>query len=191
MASAQVFNGKVIAITGAASGIGLATARYLAQRGASLSLTDIQHKTLEDAAESIRKAFQVNVLTTVGDISKNEDVEKWISSTILEFGRLDGAANVAGVFVESTANGGITRMMDDVWNFVLGVNLTGMMYCLRAEFKVISPGGSIVNASSVAGLLGSAQFPAYSTSKHGVIGLSKCAAREVGGKEVRVNAIVP
>ncbi|KAH8701512.1 3-oxoacyl-reductase [Talaromyces proteolyticus] len=191
MASTQGFHGKIIAVSGAASGIGLATAHYLAQRGSSLSLLDIQQKALEDAAELIRKSTNTRVLTTTGDISKNEHVERWIMSTISEFGRLDGAANVAGIFVESTDRGGIANMTDEVWNTVLGVNLTGMMFCLRAQLKVISNGGSIVNTSSVAGLLGSSQFPAYSTSKHGVIGLSKCAAREGGSREVRVNAIVP
>lgn len=152
---------------------------------------DINAKAVEDAAESVRKNTNTKVVTTTGDVSEDADVERWITSTVSKLGRLDGAANVAGIFVESTARGGIASMEDKIWNSVIGVNLTGMMYCLRAQLKVISHGGSIVNASSVAGLLGSSQFPAYSTSKHGVIGLSKCAAREAGDREVRVNAIVP
>lgn len=191
MTSLQGLSGKVIAVSGAGSGIGLATAHYLARRGCLLSLMDINAKAVEDAAESVRKNTNTKVVTTTGDVSEDADVERWITSTVSKLGRLDGAANVAGIFVESTARGGIASMEDKIWNSVIGVNLTGMMYCLRAQLKVISHGGSIVNASSVAGLLGSSQFPAYSTSKHGVIGLSKCAAREAGDREVRVNAIVP
>ncbi|EXJ89878.1 hypothetical protein A1O3_02945 [Capronia epimyces CBS 606.96] len=189
--SYQPLKDKVIAVTGAASGIGLATAYYLGDRGASLSLADVSEKALNEEAEKIRQKTGVKVLATVTDVSKAEDVDKWIDSTVATFGKLDGAANLAGIFIESTDNGGIAKLDENLWNLVLGVNLTGMMHCLRAQLKVISQGGSIVNASSVAGLLGSAQFPAYSTSKHGVIGLSKCAAREAGEREVRVNAIVP
>ncbi|EXJ67386.1 uncharacterized protein A1O5_09399 [Cladophialophora psammophila CBS 110553] len=191
MANSKPFKGKVITVTGAASGIGLATARYLAHRGASLSLADVQGKLLDEAADTIRKESGAKILATVVDVSKDTDVDQWISSTISTFGALDGAANLAGVYVEGSDRPGIANLDNSTWDFVLTINLTGMMYCLRAQLKVISNGGSIVNASSVAGLLGSAQFPAYSASKHGVIGLSKCAAREAGGREVRVNAIVP
>jgi len=191
MASAESFKGKVIAITGAASGMGLATAYYLAKCGASLSLADVQQKELDEVQASIRESYNVEVLATVTDVTKSEDVDRWIASTISKFDKLDGAANLAGVFIESTKDGGIAKMEDRVWNFVLGVNLTGLMYCLRAQLKVISDVGSIVNASSVAGLFGSSQFPAYSTSKHGVIGLTKSAAREAGFRQIRVNAVLP
>jgi len=191
MTSTQPLDGKVIALTGAASGIGLATAHYLAQRGASLSLADIQQKGLDELQKSLRELYNAQVLITKTDVSKGEDVDKWIKSTISTFGRLDGAAKLAGVFIESTENGGLAQIDDDTWNLVIAVNLTGMMNCLRAQLQVISEGGSIVTASSVAGILGSSQFPAYSASKHGVIGLSKSAAREAGARQVRVNVVVP
>ncbi|KAK5193084.1 hypothetical protein LTR99_001740 [Exophiala xenobiotica] len=191
MSTMQPLTDKVFGVTGAASGIGLATAHYLGRQGASLSLADISETGLNNAAESIRRATRTEVLVCVTDVSKPEQVDEWISSTVSKFGRLDGAANLAGVFREFGDSGGIASMDDRLWDSILGINLTGLMYCLRAQLKVMSPGGSIVNASSVAGLLGSAQFPAYSTSKHGVIGLSKCAAREAGSREIRVNAIVP
>jgi NAD(P)-dependent dehydrogenase (short-subunit alcohol dehydrogenase family) len=190
MPSAQVLKGKVIAITGAASGIGLATAHYLAQRGANLSLADIAQQNLDKATESITKESpDVKVIATVVDVSKTKDVEAWIQKTVSELGKLDGAANLAAIFAEEAK--GIMEMADNIWDSMIGVNLTGLMYCLRAQLKVIANGGSIVNATSVAGMIGSAQFPAYSTSKHGVIGLTKCAAREVGSRHVRVNVICP
>jgi NAD(P)-dependent dehydrogenase (short-subunit alcohol dehydrogenase family) len=129
------------------------------------------------------------VLARLVDVRSNSEVEEWTAQTVEEFGKLDGAANLAGVFIEPTT--GIKGIDDNIWESVLAINLTGLMYCLRAQLKVISRGGSIVTTSSVAGLVGSSQYPAYTSSKHGVIGLTKCAAREMGDAEVRVNCICP
>lgn len=191
MTNIHPFSGKVIAITGAASGIGLATAHYLAQRGASLSLADNQEKALLEAESAIKEELipTAKVISKCVDVRRNSDVEEWIAQTISDFGKLDGAANLAGVFIEPSK--GIRGTENETWDFVLAVNLTGLMYCLRAQLKVISKGGSIVTCSSVAGLVGSSQYPAYTASKHGVIGLTKCAAREMGSEEVRVNCICP
>lgn len=146
----QPLTDKVFGVTGAASGIGQATAHYLGRRGASLSLADISETELNNAAESIRRATRAEVLVCVTDVSKPEQVDEWISSTVSKFGRLDGAANLAGVFREFGDSGGIASMDDGLWDSILGINLTGLMYCLRAQLKVMSLGGSIVNASSVA-----------------------------------------
>jgi NAD(P)-dependent dehydrogenase (short-subunit alcohol dehydrogenase family) len=188
--STQDLSGKVIAITGAASGIGLATAHYLAKRGVSLSLADIAQKNLESAIESITTdSPSAKVIGTVVDVSKRVEVEAWMQKTLSHLGKLDGAANLAAIFTEEGT--GIVEMSDSTWDSVISINLTGLMYCLRAQLKAISEGGSIVNATSVAGMVGSAQFPAYSTSKHGVIGLTKSAAREAGSRSVRVNMVCP
>jgi NAD(P)-dependent dehydrogenase (short-subunit alcohol dehydrogenase family) len=175
MASQHPFAGKVIAITGAAS----------------LSLADVQQNELVEAEKAIKKELipTARVLTKLVDVRNNSEVEEWTAETVKEFGKLDGAANLAGVFIEPAT--GIKGIDDKIWETVLGINLTGLMHCLRAQLKVISRGGSIVTASSVAGLVGSGQYPAYTTSKHGVIGLTKCAAREMGDAEVRVNCICP
>src|SRR5882757_7581515 len=129
MAPAEQFKGKVYAITGAASGIGLATAHYLAQKGADLSLADVQEQALLDTADSLRTRYGVEALANCVDISNAAQVEGWMEATIA---RLDGVANIAGIFIESTATGGIMNMQDEIWKKVLDVNLTGLMYCLRA-----------------------------------------------------------
>src|SRR6201999_2705468 len=90
--------GKVIAITGGASGIGLATAKLLAARGAKVSLADVQEKLLDEASTAIKAAGHNDVLTAVVDVRKQETIDAWIKQTIEKFGKLDGAANLAGVF---------------------------------------------------------------------------------------------
>jgi len=183
--------GKVIAITGGASGIGLATAHLLASRGASLSLADVQEGALVAAANAIKSKHDVEILTFALDVRKVAQVDAWISETVSKLGKLDGAANIAGVIPKSIGIGGITGMVEEEWDFVIAVNLTGVMHCLRAQMKVIENGGSIVNASSIAGLTGRANNSAYAASKHGVIGLTKSAAKEIGSKGVRVNSFAP
>jgi NAD(P)-dependent dehydrogenase (short-subunit alcohol dehydrogenase family) len=192
MANPHPFNGKVIAITGGASGMGLATAHYLAERGASLSLADINQKTLDAAKESIEnKVPHARILTSVVDVSKSAQVDDWISSTVSKLGGLDGAVNLAGVIGKSLGIAKTTEMSDEEWDFVLGVNLTGLFYCLRAQLRVISHGGSIVNAASTGGLVGLSHMTAYAAAKHGVVGLTRSSAKEFGDKEIRVNCVCP
>jgi NAD(P)-dependent dehydrogenase (short-subunit alcohol dehydrogenase family) len=155
MASVTPFEGHVIAITGAASGIGLATAHYLAVRGATLSLADLQSEPLESAARDIRAiTSSARILTTVLDVRDEGQVEAWVARTVKEFGKLSGAANIAGVLGKGF---GITDLKDlgtAEWEFIMGVNLTGVFNCLRAELNAIEHGGSIVNAASVGGVVG-------------------------------------
>lgn len=187
----STMSGKVVAITGGASGIGLATAFLLASRGATLSLADVSEPGLETASKAIKSKHNVEVLTCALDVRNTQQVDAWIQETIAQFGKLDGAANIAGVIPKSIGLGGIAQMEEDDWNFVIGVNLTGVMHCMRAQIRVISDGGSIVNAASIAGLIGRPNNAAYAASKHGVIGLTKSAAKEVGSRGVRVNSFAP
>ncbi|KAL2074144.1 hypothetical protein VTL71DRAFT_7922 [Oculimacula yallundae] len=186
--------GKVIAITGGASGIGLATASLLLTRGATVCIGDIIESTLLSAKASLESlssptkgAFHLHQL----DVSKVTEVDAWISSIVKEHGKLDGAANVAGVIGKKHGITKLTELEDEEWERIIGVNLTGLMYCLRAELRVVENKGSIVNVSSIQGVMGFPGSAAYVASKHGVIGLTRSAAKEVGDREIRINAVTP
>ena len=159
--------GKVIAVTGAASGIGLATAHLLASRGASVSLADIQKERLEEAAADIKKsATNSRVYHKVVDVSKSSEVAAWLDETIKELGALNGAANMAGVIGRSGFEPFLIRdTPDEAFDFILSVNLKGVFNCLRAELQRMGEGASIVNASSVAGLRGYPWNVTYCASK--------------------------
>ncbi|TGO09069.1 hypothetical protein BTUL_0180g00020 [Botrytis tulipae] len=180
--------GKVIAITGGASGIGLATAKLLSSRGAIICIGDISNASLENALEG---SFPSQVKGSIVDVSNRKSVEGWIDEIVNEFGKLDGAANCAGVIGKHHGVRKIQDLEDEEWDKIIAVNLTGMMYSLRAELSKIENGGSIVNVSSIAGTHGFAKIGPYVASKHGVIGLTRTAAMEVGDRNVRVNALAP
>ncbi|KAI1193620.1 short-chain dehydrogenase [Nemania serpens] len=182
--------GKVFAVTGGASGIGFATAQIVSKRGATVCIADVDPDSLKQA-ESYFQPLNVPFSITKVDISKKEEVESWINGIIEQFGRLDGAANVAGIIGKHHGIREVKDLDDDEWNRIIAVNLTGTMYCLRAELQKIADGGSIVNVSSIHGLKGFAKYGAYDASKHGIIGLTRSAAKENGHREVRVNAVAP
>ena len=205
--SDKMFRGKVIALTGGGQGIGLATARILASRGASLSLADSNSATLAEVEQEF-KAKSWPVLVETVDVRSRENVDSWINTTVKKFGRLDGAANIAGTVGRQIFRAPVVDIDDNDWDLVLGVNVTGnstriipgmtwlnppsgTMNCLRAELKHLVDGGSIVNISSTHGSKGDAGCSAYVTSKHAVIGLTKCAAKEYGARGIRVNTVAP
>lgn len=143
------------------------------------------------------------------DVSQRGQVDAWIASIFAAHGRLDGAANVAGVIGHAHGIAPVADLDDADWHAIVGVNLTGTMYCLRAELRAIADGGSIINVSSVHGLRGRSHRPltrplppadvragfvrhaAYDASKHGVVGLTRAAALENGEREVCVNSVAP
>ncbi|KAF3760250.1 NAD(P)-binding protein [Cryphonectria parasitica EP155] len=184
--------GKVFAITGGASGIGLATAKNLSSKGATVCIADVDPAALTSAEAFFSSQTPPRRFETARvDVSQRVEVDAWIAGILQTFGRLDGAANVAGIIGRGHGRDAVTDLDDGEWDRILSVNLTGMMYCLRAELRSVVDGGSIVNVSSIHGTKGFAQHAAYDASKHGVIGLTKAAAQENGAREVRVNAVAP
>ncbi|KAH0844181.1 hypothetical protein AYO21_11537 [Fonsecaea monophora] len=180
--------GKRIAVTGAASGIGLATAQLLASRGAVLSLSDINQDSLQKALDSLPGKGH---FITVVDVRDSAKVTEWIKNTAERLGGLDGAANVAGVEREGGRH--LADSRDEDWDFVMGINGAGVFYSMRAELQQMlkGGGGSIVNVASVAGFIGLADTGIYNASKHAVRGLTRTAAREYGSHNIRVNAVAP
>jgi NAD(P)-dependent dehydrogenase (short-subunit alcohol dehydrogenase family) len=185
--------GKVIALTGAASGIGFATATLLASQGVHLSLADINERPLQEAVQKIKAAAAPTskIAYTTVDVRKDNQVNDWIAKTVQELGRLDGAVNLAGVIPKCINKERVEDLNNDDWHFVIDVNLHGVMYCMRAQLQNMNNNGSIVNAASICGTIGFQKNAAYTASKHAVIGLSRSAAKEVGDREIRINCIAP
>ncbi|KAH9223983.1 hypothetical protein DL95DRAFT_378875 [Leptodontidium sp. 2 PMI_412] len=190
--------GKVIAITGGASGIGLATASLLLTRGATVCIGDIIPSTLISAQTTLSALSSSSPTTAKGtfhlqqlDVTSVSAVDAWIASIVTEHGKLDGAANCAGIIGKKHGITKLAELEDEEWERIIGVNLTGLMYCLRAELRAVESKGSIVNVSSIQGVMGFPGSAAYVASKHGVIGLTRSTAKEVGDREIRVNAVTP
>lgn len=146
-------SGKVYAVTGGASGIGLATAKIISERGATVCISDIDTNALKEL-EAYFSEKKVIFLVTKVDVSKRDEVDGWIDEILRMFGRLDGAANVAGVIGKGHGIKSVAELEDDEWNKIMAVNLTGFMYCFRKELQNIVDGGSIVNVSSIHGTKG-------------------------------------
>ncbi|KAH8770719.1 hypothetical protein F5883DRAFT_666056 [Diaporthe sp. PMI_573] len=187
-----MFKNKFYCITGAASGIGRATALQLASKQASgLALSDINHEGLKDTAEECKRLGLENVLITKIDVSIQADVEAWVQEAYQKFGRLDGAANVAGV-AGGTGDTTVESIDQVDWDRTMGVNVNGVMSCMRAQLpRLAQPGGSIVNVASTSGRRGLPHNAAYSTSKFAAIGLTESVAGEYAKKGIRINALLP
>ena len=169
--SSSSLSGKVITITGAASGIGLATAHLLASRGAHLALADISAAALESATDSLKSSYpSAKIYAQVVNVASSSEVNTWIEGVVKEYGRLDGAANLAGIL--EAIGKTVEELEDEQWDKVLKVNVNGVFYCVRAQLRAMGKGGeeegkggSIVNAASIAGLIGGTRYAPYSASK--------------------------
>ncbi|OSS53959.1 hypothetical protein B5807_00787 [Epicoccum nigrum] len=183
---------KVIVITGAASGIGLETARLFASKGAKLSLADVQTARLEELHSELKTSHpSTQVMITTVDVSQRAQVDSWITQTVNAYGKLDGCANLAGVIGKQSNVVPIENVDDDDWDFIYGVNVLGLRNCLRAQVPHMNEGGAIVNASSILGLIGAPNNLAYASSKHAVVGMTRVAAKELGPRKIRCNCFCP
>lgn len=179
---------KVALVTGAAAGIGRATALAFARDGASLVISDIEKEGLSQTVKSIEE-MGGNVLAVPADISKAKEVETLVSKTMDHFGALHFACNNAGI---EGASGATADYSPEQWDRVLNINLRGQWLCMKYEIAaMLDQGGSIVNVSSILGSVGFENAPAYTAAKHGLNGLTKAAALEYSAQGIRINAVSP
>lgn len=177
---------KVAVITGGAGGIGKVTAKRFLDEGASVVLVDL----FEDALAEAKKELGESVLTVQADVSKEEDVQKYVDETVEKFGKIDIFFNNAGIEGKVAP---ITEQKVEDFDKVLSVNVRGVFLGLQKVLPVMikQASGSIINTSSIAGLGGSPNVSPYITSKHAVVGLTKAAAVESAPHGIRVNSIHP
>lgn len=180
---------KVAVVTGAGSGIGRAIALAMAREGAKVVVSDHHLDSGRDTL-GLLQAQGADAMFEAADVGNVEHQRTLVMRTLAHFGRLDVACNNAGI-------GGVLRPTADypvdAWSQVIHTNLSGVFYGMKHQIPAMlqGGGGAIVNISSILGLVAMAQAPAYTAAKHGVVGLTQCAALEYADQGVRINAVAP
>jgi NAD(P)-dependent dehydrogenase (short-subunit alcohol dehydrogenase family) len=185
------FEKKVIIVTGAAMGLGLAAAKELAALGADLALVDYNEKSLAEAREEIiRQRPDARILTVVADVSSEQAVKNYVDETVKAYGRIDGLYNNAGI---EGRQAGLAEYDVNIFKKVIDINLLGVYYGMRYVIPVMKQQqyGRIVNVASVGGIRGVLNQTAYVASKHAVAGMTKNAALEYARDGIMTNAIAP
>ncbi|MFE9180004.1 SDR family NAD(P)-dependent oxidoreductase [Streptomyces sp. NPDC007126] len=187
---AAEFAGRTALVTGAASGIGLATARRLGAGGANVVVADFNAEGAEKAAADLT-AQGVRAAAVELDVTRPESVEAAVAFAVDTYGGLDLAVNNAGIGGPSAPTG---EYDVEAYQRVIRTNLDGVFYSMRYELPALlatGRGGAVVNVASILGSVGFAGSPAYVAAKHGVVGLTKAAAAEYAARGVRINAVGP
>jgi len=179
---------KNAVVTGAARGIGYTIAKKLASQGLNVVVTDVLEDDLRATAKEL-EGMGVKSLAVKADVSKKDDVENLIKTTVEQFGSVDFLVNNAGITRDSIS----VRMTEEEWDLVMNINLKGTFLCSRYAAKEMMKTrfGRIVNMASISGILGTPGQANYASSKAGVIALTKSLARELGRRNITVNAIAP